>query len=145
MRPALRETSTAGSDTINLTPLLDVLFLILFFFLLATEAKREVPAIDVELPELGELTDSREVPPDEMALLTITREGGVFLDRKEVGVAGLASALAELDSAKVTGIVIRVDGRADSELLIQAMAICGGANFSSTLVEYATDGAATSR
>lgn len=137
LRPALRETSSAGSDAINLTPLLDVLFIILFFFLLATEARREIPAVEIDLPDLGQIAETRALLPESTLLVTLTEDGAVHLDTEKIEPEQLADRLARVDRSVVTTVLVRVDSTADSGLLVRALHAANQAGFVSTLVERA--------
>ena len=93
---------------INVVPLVDVVLVLLIIFMVT--APMLVQGLDVRLP----VTDSGALKTSEHQLvITITRDGKVFLDEYEVGIEGLA--------AKLRGIVARRKGvrvylRADREV-----------------------------
>ena len=61
---------------INLTPLIDVVFLMLIFFMVSTTFLREAE-LQVSLPDSSQEPAGQPQPPLE---LTINRQGTVFLD-----------------------------------------------------------------
>ena len=65
---------------IDMTPLVDVIMLLLTFFMLVATFKVEsTEAIDVKLPE-SVVTDTTKLPEKDIMTLTLTKAGDVFLD-----------------------------------------------------------------
>jgi len=75
--------------TLDVTPLIDVVFLLLIFFMVTTTfASRS--GIGVKLPE----AQAKERPPGHVVELTLTTKGELYLDKGKVATGGLAAALA---------------------------------------------------
>ena len=91
---------------VDMAPLIDCVFLLLIFFLVATTLKK----IDKELPlELPDSAASMEVQqPDEFAVIGIDREGNFYLDGTPVPVSILQSELRSKAQAS-PGIKLRLD------------------------------------
>jgi biopolymer transport protein ExbD len=117
----LRPNRTEPPD-INLTPLIDVVFLLLIFFMVSTTFKDDA-RIKVQLPEaLGE-----EVPADEPPVLEIVIDGaGTFyvnqrmvVDRKlktlKKAIAGAAGEDREIP------VVIKADAKTPHQAVMTAM------------------------
>ncbi|MBK8981956.1 MAG: biopolymer transporter ExbD [Ignavibacteria bacterium] len=65
---------------IDMTPLVDVIMLLLTFFMLVATFKAEsTEAIEVQLPE-SVVTDTTKLPEKDIMTLTLTKAGDVFLD-----------------------------------------------------------------
>jgi biopolymer transport protein ExbD len=65
---------------IDMTPLVDVIMLLLTFFMLVATFKAEsTEAIEIKLPE-SVVTDTTKLPDKDIMTLTLTKAGDVFLD-----------------------------------------------------------------
>ena len=65
---------------IDMTPLVDVIMLLLTFFMLVATFKAEsTEAIEIKLPE-SVVTDTTKLPEKDIMTLTLTKSGDVFLD-----------------------------------------------------------------
>lgn len=65
---------------IDMTPLVDVIMLLLTFFMLVATFKAEsTEAIEIKLPE-SVVTDTTKLPEKDIMTLTLTAKGDVFLD-----------------------------------------------------------------
>ena len=71
----LRRTETGVR--MEMTPLIDVIFLLLTFFIFATTVMSRVDRIDLELPQLGSASSA---PAIDAAVITIGPDGDVALD-----------------------------------------------------------------
>ncbi|MBI4557556.1 MAG: biopolymer transporter ExbD [Candidatus Hydrogenedentes bacterium] len=112
--------------TINITSLIDVMFLLLIFFMISSTF-REHLGIDVSLPEAATAAN-QEMTSHE---ITITREGEFFFGEKLVDEAGLREAIAALlKSDPEAALVLRADQAADFGWVVRAIDIArqvGGA------------------
>lgn len=65
---------------IDMTPLVDVIMLLLTFFMLVATFKAEsTEAIEIKLPE-SVVTDTTKLPEKDIMTLTVTKAGDVYLD-----------------------------------------------------------------
>jgi len=76
---------------INITPLIDVIFLLLIFFMVSSTF-REHFGMEITLPEARTATE-REAETQE---ITVSAEGDYFFGEQRVDEAGLRKAVAEL-------------------------------------------------
>lgn len=106
---------------INLTPLIDVVFLLLIFFMVSTTFVKE-SKIDLTLPQAS--AERREAE-EEQIVITIDRNGDVFVNDKALvnaAVDTLRQALTEArgdDTAPV--VVISADAAASHQSVVDAM------------------------
>ena len=107
---------------VNLTPLIDVVFLLLIFFMVSTTFERE-SQIKVQLPEAA----AQEEVEQEMEILDITIdiEGRFYVNQKEVvntDVDTLKRAIAkEIGDKQDLPVVITADANASYQAVIRAM------------------------
>ena len=107
---------------LNLTPLIDVVFLLLIFFMVSTTFEKDA-RIKVELPEA--VTQDQE--PEEAAVLRITvdAEGQYYIDDRQV-VSSEPDILKWAISKAADGrddlsLVIDADGKASHQSVIRVM------------------------
>ena len=114
--------------TINIASLIDVMFLLLIFFM-ASSTFRNPLGIDLELPEAH--TAVEQSAPEREIL--VDREGRFHWDDRPVSEAGLREALTDAVGANGDGlvsVVLRADAQADFGRVIRAVDIAravGGA------------------
>lgn len=121
---------------LNITPLIDVVFLLLIFFMVSTTFDKE-RAIEIELPSAS---SSDEVKDVENLEITIDAQGHYFVNDAEV----LGEQVETLKKAirKVVGdrdnlpVIINADGRAPHQSVIGALEAAGQLGF--TAVSFAT-------
>lgn len=103
---------------VNIVPLIDILTLLLIFFLLSTTFKRQQPAVKIDLSESEHAAPADATGP---VVVHISKDNAIFLDAKPVKIeelsAGLKAALASRADAKFAlnadrasdfGIVVKV-------------------------------------
>jgi biopolymer transport protein ExbD len=99
---------------INMTPMIDVTFLLLIFFMTVTQVS-EVNKERVELPKQKGAEDQTPVE----LIINVTQEGDVYVSGERISLARLASLLGE-QIADVGGdpnrvrVVLRADERGES-------------------------------
>lgn len=102
---------------IDLAPLVDIVFNLLLFFLITYSISLD-PAIRVRLPE----STTAESRADEPLVVSLTREGGVFLGDRPLALEELAPALqANLNVVAERAVRIRADREASVGLLVQVI------------------------
>lgn len=117
----LRQTSSEDEPAVNLTPLIDVVFILLIFFMVSTTFQRE-SEIKIELPEAS----SEPVEEKEEALeILIDIEGHYFIDEQQVVNTELETLKAAikkfLGEQTERPVVIRADRNTPYEAVVRAM------------------------
>ena len=104
-------------NEINLTPMLDVVFIMLIFFIVTATFVKE-PGIDVSRPEA--LT---AVTPDKGSILiAISAKNEIWIDKKRVEPRGVRTVIERLAAESPEGgIIIQADGLAANETLIAVL------------------------
>ncbi len=123
---------------IDLTPLIDVVFLLLIFFMVSTTFIRE-SRLEVELPEAAVDAQPELDSPLEVVITangTFAVDGRTLVDRRRgTLLAALQAMLDErgIDSSAATGgrppLVIVADGRAQHRDVVMAMDLAGELGF----------------
>ena len=123
----MKFSEPASEDTnIELTPLIDVVFLLLIFFMVSTTFTREA-TIEVNLPEVSEQSEEQDEPKrfelhigkDASFALKLPGEERASLLRSR-DPATLRQALREVADPDFL-MVIRADRKAPHEAVVQAM------------------------
>lgn len=115
-------------STLSLTPLIDIVFLLLIFFLVATRFAEEERELDVLLPEASE-AKPLIVQPREM-FINIDQQGRYYVTGKILDIDELAQVLktADVNNPGRQSIIIRADRRCQWEFVVAAMNACNKAH-----------------
>jgi len=101
-------------DEINLTPLLDVIFVLIFFFLIATTIRKEQSYFELILPESSEAPPQET--PDVIPQIKLLADGKVAFDGETITPEGLRAKLEQLVAEEDTKRVIL---SADASVVMQ--------------------------
>lgn len=103
---------------INVTPFVDVMLVLLVVFLVT--APMLFRGIDVRVPR----TETRTVQPEERLVLTVTKEGAVFVGEQPITLARLERVLVSLRQRNPKAAVfLRADERAAYGSVVKVMDI----------------------
>ena len=121
--------------SLNLTPLLDVVFNLIFFFILATTIKESQAFLSVSLPYSDQARVQEKEPPSTL-VITVNENNDIFLNNEKVDEKQLTSKLeSEAQSGKVRNVVIRGDARAYHETIVEVLDACAAAHLPQVSVE----------
>ena len=131
---SLRKGAMAASDEeeneINLTPMLDVVFIMLIFFIVTATFIKEA-GIDVNRP-YAMLADSQE---DAAILIAISENDEIWIDRKETDPRALRTIIERLHPENPKGsIVIQADEESTHEMLVAVMEAAKAAGVSNVAI-----------
>ena len=124
----VKRSSVAG--TLSLTPLIDVVFLLLIFFLVTSEFEEEERRLDIVLP-----TATSAVPmigkPREI-VVDIDAEGVIYLRGQETSLEELEKQLKVSVASNPTNqsAVIRADRQATFQPVVNVMDVCNRSGIS---------------
>lgn len=103
--------------TLNIAPLVDVVLLLIIFFMLTSHFIEEA-GIDLMLPT-SKTAVSQEVLP---TVVSITREGNVFLNERPISIKGLSFHLMPiLGKEKKKEVMVKVDRDCRVQILVSVM------------------------
>ena len=109
---------------INVIPLIDVLFILLLFFIVTTVFVDET-GIEIEKPRAATQDDLER----DCILIGITPGGQVYYSGQEIGVAGVRSVITKLSHDKDKPVIIQADKGTPTETTVAVLdeAKLGGA------------------
>ncbi len=108
---------------VDLTPMLDIVFIMLIFFIVTSTFVRE-SGIEVDKPQATNVVSQKDVG----IFIAVTADNDVYIDKKMVDIERVQAALEAmlLDKAS-SSLVIQADERAFSGTVIQVMDAAKGA------------------
>ncbi|MEX0607415.1 MAG: biopolymer transporter ExbD [Halofilum sp. (in: g-proteobacteria)] len=109
---------------LNITPLIDIVFLLLIFFMVSTTFQTQ-SQLRVQLPEAQQSAESEPTEPLE---IVISADGQYAVDGRELTNnqrATLVDALARAIEAGDRPLVVRADSRTPHEAVVRAMDVAG--------------------
>lgn len=101
---------------IDMSPLLDVVFILLIFFIVTTVFVRET-GVEVDKPQAVSASQLQQ----QVILLAITDAGAVYFDGSNIGVAGVRPTVEQLLRDRTRPVVLQVDKTVPTELLVQVL------------------------
>ena len=118
MRRTFSRVSTEDDDQeINITPMLDVVFIMLIFFIVTASFVKE-SGIEVDRPS----ATTAVVKERGNILIAITASGEFWIDRRAVDVRAIRANIERLHAENPQGsVVIQADKNSTTEMLIQVM------------------------
>ena len=115
-------------DNLTLTPLIDVVFLLLIFFLVATRFEQEERELDLALPQARSAQPL--VTKAEELFVNVTDEGKFFLGGRLLDQDALQRVLADAwrQNPGRQRVVIRADKESRTKHVVAVMNMCNKAN-----------------
>lgn len=111
-----REKQSRGSGEINISPLIDVVFILLIFFIVTTVFVDET-GVEVEKPRAA----SQQELDKNSILIGITAEGSVYYGGREIGVGGVRAVVGRLIKGEDLPVVIQADRRAATQKTVEVL------------------------
>ena len=107
----------AALAEINVTPLVDVMLVLLIIFMITAPMLQH--QVEVNLPEV---TNEPRTPSDEQLVLTVTKEGSVFLNSQAYTLEALGPQLQTLSQAQPgQEMFLRADAEVPYGRVVQVM------------------------
>jgi len=122
-------------NAINLTPMIDIVFLLIIFFMVSTkfselnEVERDLA---INVPAVSDATALTAAP--NKRLVEVSKDGSIKLDRHAVTLSELKSKLsAAKQQYPKLGVVIRGDGQGALQHSVEVLATCRKAQITDLL------------
>ena len=112
---------------ISITPMIDVVFLLLIFFMVTTTFNKNT-ALQITLPESG----SKELAPRKLLVLSIDSKSQYYLNEQPLAdnkLSTLTHSLASVFKDKEQALVINADALAPYQAVVNALDIAGRVGF----------------
>jgi biopolymer transport protein ExbD len=117
MRMNLSQLEDDEEAEVNLTPMLDVVFIMLIFFIVTASFVKE-SGIDVNRPDAS----TAEVKERGNILVAITDSNQVWIDRRQVDVRSVRANIERLRAENPEGaVVIQADKNSKNGMLVKVM------------------------
>jgi biopolymer transport protein ExbD len=119
MRGIMRRGKRRASEEleVNLTPMLDVVFIMLIFFIVTSSFVKEA-GIDVTPPSAA----TAEPAEQGNILVAITENGDVWINKRSVDIRAVRVNIERLHAENPrAGVVIQADKRAQTGVLVEVM------------------------
>lgn len=107
------------APSIIIVSLVDILTILLIFFVVSTTFKKDQPEVQINLPESKTATSA---PAElEHALLTVSENDEIKLDGKTIAVEDLESAVRNLSETRRTSLALQADKKASFGIIVKVM------------------------
>lgn len=109
--------------TLNLTPMIDVVFLLIIFFMVGTRFIVPERKIGLKVPEVSEA--AALTPAPQKRVVNVYQDGNVTLDSEEVTLKELTNRLAKARSQyQDLGVLIRGDAASSFQHVAEVLNAC---------------------
>ncbi|MCY4321665.1 MAG: biopolymer transporter ExbD [Bdellovibrionaceae bacterium] len=117
MKKRLSQISTTEESQIELTPMLDVVFIMLIFFIVTTSFVKE-SGIEVSRPN----ADTAEQQERASIFIAIDSKGHIFLQKRKIDIDAVRANIEKLHAESPEGsVVIQADKQSETGILVQVM------------------------
>jgi biopolymer transport protein ExbD len=106
-----------GALAINLTPLIDMVFILLIFFIVTSSFVKET-GVDVDRPNAA----TAQLKQQASILIGVTHKGAVWIDQRKVDIRSVRATVERLHVENPEGsVVIMADRQAPTGVVIQVL------------------------
>jgi len=114
-RRTLSNTLQAPEE-INVSPLIDMVFILLIFFIVTTTFVEET-GVEVDKPEASASLSLEK----QSIMIAITSDNKVIYGGQEIGLSGVRSVVRRLTKAEDSPVIIQVDKAVSAEMLVRVI------------------------
>ena len=107
------------APTIIIVSLVDILTILLIFFVVSTTFKKDQPQVNINLPESK--TSVSKPAELEHAIVSVDAKDELRLDGKEIAVEDLQEAIMNLPPARKSTLVLQADEKASFGIIAKVM------------------------
>ncbi len=127
-----RQVIETGEDSFQIAPLIDIVFLLLTFFIVTGALAAQEKETAITLPR----TTAAVTRPREKLdiVVNITREGRIWIYNKRYSIQELRTTLTQMQEAAravPVSVIIRADSKALHEHVVQVLDACSAAGIGS--------------
>ena len=119
-------------QSINLTPLIDIVFLLIIFFMVGTrfsELNEQEKSIQLEVPQVSEAVALTAAP--KKRVINVLQDGMIVLDKRSVSLSELFEELCDTKNQyKQLGVIVRGDANSVYQNVADVIATCKRAEIS---------------
>lgn len=116
-------TDSLEEPQLNLTPMIDIVFLLIIFFMVGTRFSEIEQQYDIELPTAAAVTPMTSQP--DALILNVARSGQITMNGKVLSIAELQTTLEAARQAYAEqAVLIRGDGDGTYQSIVDVMEAC---------------------
>lgn len=109
--------SESGGVTINLTPLIDMVFILLIFFMVTSSFVKET-GVDIDRPSAATAVRKERAS----ILIAVTRKGEVWIDKRRIDLRAVRANVERLHAENPEGaVVILADEQAPTGIVVRVL------------------------
>ncbi|MBC2607015.1 ExbD/TolR family protein [Pelagicoccus albus] len=105
-----------STEEINMSPLIDMVFILLIFFIVTTVFVEET-GVEVNKPQAASASDLEK----NSILIAITENGNVVYGGKEVGISGVRPIIRRLYQKEKMPVIIQADRQSITDTLVRVI------------------------
>jgi biopolymer transport protein ExbD len=123
------KTSQDEAPWINLTPMIDIVFQLIIFFMVGTSFSEMEKKVNLSVPEVASSEKLNEAPPQRV--INVYRDGRIELDKQIVSLPELQTQLAASRQLyDRQGVIVRGDAEGAFQNVANVLAACRDAGIS---------------
>ena len=123
MRRFSQRNSLVTLNEINITPLLDLAFVLLIIFVITRPLLEQ--SVDMHLPDVGKVSAPKKLNPQDIRVVEILASGEIRLGGKKMGLDSVEKSLKETFTQNKNLVVnIRADRASSCDNFVQVINIC---------------------
>ena len=107
------------APSIIIVSLVDILTILLIFFVVSTTFKKDQPEVEINLPDSK--TSTAKPAEAEHAIVSVDAEDALKLDGKAIGIEELQEAIENLPPERKSTLVLKADEKASFGIIIKVM------------------------
>jgi len=116
LNPEEFASEESSEEGINISPLIDIVFILLLFFVV-TSVFIEETGVEVNKPDSSHSQDMDR----ESILIAVTAQGKIHYAGQEIGLYGIEPTLRRLSLATDHPVIIQADGQSQTQTLISVI------------------------
>ena len=117
MRRSLINQAVEDTEEPNITPMLDVVFILLIFFIVTANFIKE-PGLEINRPD----SETSEITENEAILIAIGAAGEIYMDGRRIDVRQVKANVIRLIAENPQGsVVIQADVKSTAEKIVAVM------------------------
>ena len=109
-------TATEEVTDINISPLIDMVFILLIFFIVTTVFVEE-PGVEVSKPRAVSIVDLEK----NSILIAITSNARIVYGGKDIGIGGVRAVVQRLTQKDPMPVILQIDESAPGSLVVRAI------------------------
>jgi biopolymer transport protein ExbD len=120
------KTHIDEQPTLNLTPMIDIVFLIIIFFMVGTKFSELERNISLQVPQVSDVSTLSSAP--ERKVVSIFSDGRITLNRRDLSLTELQQDLANArQQYQDLGVIVRGDASCSFQNVASVLSACRAA------------------